>query len=92
MHTFFNQRDINIHVGINDTPFSYASVDFPTGQQLCEFLKRGHRGSETLCISGDPTRALQYVTVANFRGPTIPPPGDLGTVEPQRRQGAYRIL
>lgn len=62
----FNQRDINIHVGINDTPFSYASVDFPRAAALW-ILKEGE-GEPYLSLSGDPTRTLQYVTVANFRG------------------------
>lgn len=35
MQMLLNAVDINIHVGINDTPFSYASVDFPRAPLLC---------------------------------------------------------
>lgn len=71
----FNQRDINIHVGINDTPFSYASVDFPRAAALCRSRRgvtgaaRWRKGASISRVSwGIRTRALQYVTVANFRG------------------------
>ena len=36
-----NTVDINIHVGINDTPFSYASVDFPRALLLCLISDEG---------------------------------------------------
>lgn len=36
-----NTVNINIHVGINDTPFSYASVDFPRALLLCLISDEG---------------------------------------------------
>lgn len=66
-HALFNQRDINIHVEINDTPFSYASVDFPRTAALCVLRVGESREKRTACLRGSTTHALQYVTVANFR-------------------------
>lgn len=61
-----NAVDINIHVGINDTPFSYASVDFPRAPLLCLIADGGSGSWGTVTR---PLRCtLQYVTVANFRG------------------------
>lgn len=65
--------DINIHVRINDTQFSYASVDFPRAPLLCLIAAWGSSPWGTVTR---PLRcALQYVTVANFRG-TLSTTGD----------------
>lgn len=61
-----NTVDINIHVGINDTPFSYASVDFPRALLLCLISDEGSNLWGT--VTRPLWRTLQYVTVANFRG------------------------
>lgn len=46
IYALFNQHDINIHVGINDTPFSYASVDFPRAARLLYVFEREQKKGE----------------------------------------------
>lgn len=90
-HALFNQRDINIHVRINDTPFSYASVDFPRTPALCVLrVGRQEEGGgecrEEDRVLGGSTRALQYVTVANFRG-QLPATSNSGRSDPRKWKG-----
>lgn len=80
LHALFNQRDINIHVGINDTPFSYASVDFPrTAFNFVRFKNGGER-EQTEEGEGDRVFGVRHtlfnmslwlILGANYRPPAI---------------------